>query len=50
MSNGRKAYVLRPGMYAHDVVDIFDSAEPSLIGTVAAQRQFWERWLATPKK
>jgi hypothetical protein len=31
MSGGRKAYVLRLGTHARDLVDIFDGAEPSLI-------------------
>lgn len=50
MSNGRKAYTLRLGAPARreDIVDIFEPApEKSPLATVAEQRTFYKRWLAS---
>jgi hypothetical protein len=33
MGGGRQAYVLRPGKQATELVDIFDYAEPAVVGT-----------------
>ena len=42
MSLGRKAYIHHLGQQgrSEDLVDIFDEAEPSSIGTVAEQEEF----------
>ncbi len=49
MSAGRKAYLVRMGMRAelNDLVDIFDYADASLMGTVAQQADFRKKWLAS---
>jgi hypothetical protein len=48
MSGGRKAYVVRIGKPATDLVDIFDYAEPGLVvGTVKAQRDYVDAWFAS---
>jgi hypothetical protein len=49
MSGGRKAYITRLGLPAgsHDIVDVFDYAEPESIGTVEQQREFHEKWIAS---
>jgi hypothetical protein len=46
MGGGRKAYVTRIGAPAlrTDLVDIFDYAGPELVGTVAQQEAFHEKW------
>jgi hypothetical protein len=45
MGGGRKVYILKIGQQAtSDLVDIFDPAEPDLIGTVEEQRAYFERW------
>ena len=47
MSGGRKAYVLQLGRPSglSNLVDIFESANPEDIGTVAQQKDFYEEWL-----
>lgn len=46
MGGGRKAYITRIGAPAFqtDLVDIFDYAGPELVGTVAQQKAFHEKW------
>jgi hypothetical protein len=48
MSGGRKAYVNRMGAKPTptDVVDIFDEAEASFVGSVDEQLEFHRRWMA----
>ena len=49
MGRGLKAYKLKLGRRAKELVSIFDSdphVEPS---SVAEQRRFWEEWLRTEK-
>jgi hypothetical protein len=43
MSGGRKAYVVHQGSPASvaEMVDIFDFADPSLVGTVQQQRDYF---------
>ncbi|GCE91922.1 hypothetical protein MSKU15_3523 [Komagataeibacter diospyri] len=47
MSGGRKAYIVKKGKPANlsDMVDIFDYAKPSVIGTVAQQEEFFKSWV-----
>jgi len=47
MGGGRKACVIHPGKQATELVDIFDYAEPALVGTVQQQREYDEAWLAS---
>jgi hypothetical protein len=47
MGGGQKAYVIRPGKQATELVDIFDYAEPALVGTVQQQRDYVEAWWAS---
>jgi hypothetical protein len=47
MGGGRQAYVIRVGKQATELVDIFDYAEPALVGTVQQQRDYVEAWLAS---
>jgi len=47
MGGGRQAYVIRPGKQATELVDIFDYAEPALVGTVQQQREYVEAWWAS---
>jgi len=44
MGDGRKAYVLHLGKQATELVDIFDYAEPALVGTVQLQREHVRAW------
>jgi len=44
MGGGRQAYVIRPGKQPTELVDIFDYAEPALVGTVQQQREYVESW------
>jgi hypothetical protein len=48
MGAGLKAHVLTigTGVAREEVVDIFDPAEPTLVGTVAEQDMQFERWRA----
>ncbi|CAN3985909.1 hypothetical protein [Kitasatospora purpeofusca] len=50
MSGGTVLYVLKLGRGAQQRVSIFDRAAPASVGTVAAQREFFESWLAGPKR
>jgi hypothetical protein len=52
MGGGFKAYVMRFGETAKikDLVDIFDYSDPSLVGTVQEQRDYFEAWLESLKK
>ncbi|MFC5888119.1 hypothetical protein ACFQ0M_00315 [Kitasatospora aburaviensis] len=50
MSGGTVLYVLKLGRAAQQRVSIFDRAAPASVGTVAAQREFFESWLAGPKR
>jgi hypothetical protein len=47
MSGGRKAYVTRMGAAGQmtDLVDILDFAAPELVGSVAQQSAFHEKWI-----
>jgi hypothetical protein len=47
MGGGRKAYIMRLGRQAAraDLVDIFEYAEPSLVGTVLEQHEYFRAWL-----
>jgi hypothetical protein len=47
MGGGRKVYIRRLGSQAtlDDLVDIFDYAEPDLVGTVEEQRAHYRNWL-----
>jgi hypothetical protein len=47
MSGGRKAYVTRAATHPtlEDLVDIFDDADVSLVGSVSEQKEHHERWL-----
>ena len=47
MSGGRKAYITRFGAPAlqGDLIDIFDPAEPDLVGTVAQQEEYHDKWI-----
>jgi hypothetical protein len=47
MGGGQQAYVIRPGRQATELVDIFDYAEPALVGTVQQQRDYVEAWRAS---
>jgi len=47
MGGGRKAYVIHLGKQATESVDIFDYAEPALVGTVQQQREYVEAWIAS---
>jgi hypothetical protein len=51
MSAGRKAYATRMQMPATpgDLVDIFDYADPKLVGTVDEQRKYHYLWIASVK-
>ena len=50
MGGGRKAYVMRMGTPASELVDIFDYAGPELVGGVDQQREFRDQWLVSLKK
>ncbi len=47
MGGGRKAYVLTPGQHARadDLVDIFGEAGENTVGSVEAQKAWFEAWL-----
>jgi hypothetical protein len=47
MGGGGKAYVMQMGKQATELVDIFDYAEPGVVGTVKQQREFVETWFAS---
>jgi hypothetical protein len=47
MGGGQQAYVIRPGKQATEFVDIFDYAEPALVGTVQQHRDYVEAWRAS---
>ena len=47
MGGGRQAYVVRLGSQPTELVDIFDYAEPALVGTVQQQREYVEAWCAS---
>jgi hypothetical protein len=47
MGGGRKAYVMQMGKQATELIDIFDYAEPGVVGTVKQQREFVETWFAS---
>ena len=47
MGGGQQAYVIRLGKQATELVDIFDYAEPALVGTVQQQRDYVEAWRAS---
>jgi hypothetical protein len=47
MGGGRKAYVVHMGSPASrsEMVDIFDYAEPELVGTVQQQQEYLDQWI-----
>jgi hypothetical protein len=49
MGGGRKAYIAYIGEQARreDMVDIFDDADLSLIGTMAQQSEFYKEWVTS---
>jgi len=49
MGKGRKAYVLILGKQAriNNLVDIFDYADASLIGTIEEQECFYKQWITS---
>jgi hypothetical protein len=47
MGGGRQAYVIHLGKQATESVDIFDYAEPALVGTVQKQRDYFKTWFAS---
>ena len=47
MGGGRCAYILHLGKQATERVDIFDYAEPVLVGTIQQQRKYFEAWYAS---
>ncbi|WP_189971958.1 hypothetical protein [Streptomyces violascens] len=51
MGRGLQIQIRRMGSPAtrEDQVDIFGAADPDTIGTVAEQRQYFERWLDSLK-
>ena len=51
MSGGRKAYIVRRGVPASkaDIVDIFDYAEPEVVGTVKEQQENIRAWFDSIK-
>ncbi|MFB7380777.1 hypothetical protein ACFC6U_36585 [Kitasatospora purpeofusca] len=48
MGRGSIVYILQPGRAARRQVSVFDRAAPASVGTVAAQREFYEAWIAGP--
>ena len=51
MGGGAKVYLTQIGKPAFrtDLVDIFDYAEPNLVGTVEEQKRFHDRWVEALK-
>lgn len=47
MGGGVQAYITKLGEHADDLVNIFDYAEPKLVGTVEAQELFHQKWLGS---
>jgi hypothetical protein len=47
MGGGRKAYIIRLGASATEMLDIFDFAPAESVGTVAQQEDFHARWVAS---
>lgn len=47
MSGGRKVYLMEMGKPAEDLVDIFDEAPAEKVGSVEAQRQYFQKWLVS---
>jgi hypothetical protein len=50
MGGARKAYVLPFGTPATELLDIFDNAEPALVGTVVQQQEYHSKWVHSLKK
>ncbi|MEU7023115.1 hypothetical protein ABZ990_20975 [Streptomyces sp. NPDC046203] len=50
MSGGRTLYLLEKKGVARKHVFIFDHADPTVVGTVAEQREFYEAWLRIPRR
>ncbi|MEO6003409.1 MAG: hypothetical protein ABIZ04_01590 [Opitutus sp.] len=52
MGGGRKAYITKIGAPAFrtDLVDIFDYVGPELVGTVAQQKAFHDKWAESFRK
>jgi hypothetical protein len=49
MGRGRKAYVLRLGQPATELLDIFEYAPPEMVGSVEQQRAFHTKWVESLK-
>lgn len=47
MGSARLAYAMEIGKSAHELVDIFDEAEPGQVGTVAEQEQYRQLWISS---
>jgi len=45
MGGARKAYIMRLGAPATDLIDVFDEAEPKSVGTVKQQKEFHDKWI-----
>ncbi|TCR93297.1 hypothetical protein [Rhizobium sp. BK376] len=50
MGRGLKAYKLKKGHRAEELVEIFAEAADVIPSSVERQREFWQDWLASPKK
>ena len=52
MGGGRKGYIVQLGRPARqtDMVDIFDYAEPAVVGTVQQQQAYFQAWLESLKQ
>ena len=48
MGGGFTVYITRIGQPAKDTVGTFEEADPSLLATVAEQREHWRRWRGRP--
>ena len=45
MSGGRKVYLMEMGKPAELLADIFDAAPAEKVGSVTAQREYFQQWL-----
>jgi len=51
MGGGRKACAVLLGNHmSSDTIDIFDYAEPKLVGSVDEQKEFYEKWVESIKR
>lgn len=47
MSGGRKVYLMEMGAPAEQLADIFDEAPAEKVGSIDAQRQYFQEWLVS---